>query len=102
MITLNTVVISGIRTLADRGIRLTIDCPELPAQEMAEIFSSYKGGEPGITIKEIKTDVIKSPSTRLRNVLYRKWERTAMLEGFEFFYLTEMERIISEEKDKLI
>ncbi len=78
--------ISQVKTMADRGVRIQIDTPELPPEDMARLFNLKKPETivwvafkdmplqekdleiPEVLDKDIDT---KSPSQRLRNVLFR-------------------------------
>lgn len=103
-------VISGIRTLADRTIRLTVDCQEMPAESEAELFKLRNN--PGwFAFKESQIEAIelpretvefnqKSPSERLRNVIFvYHQKRGGKPEDFELFRTQQMERIIQQYKD---
>ena len=108
--------LGGIRTLADGTLKITIETPELTEEEYAKLFK-IRGGQgyflfkncafteedikdvPEIA-KEFKTD--KSPSQRLRNVIYLIWEKnTDKKEQFDAFYKKNIENIIKQYKDKL-
>ena len=81
--------ISSIRTMADNTIRITMDCQEMPSDQMARVFDLK--GSPGMVLissGQISKDEIdavdnfttdfevskKTPSQRLRAVLYKLWE----------------------------
>ena len=106
--------ISGIRTLADQTVRLTIDLQETSPEQIAELFR-LKGGyghflfkEKPVTeedtkdLPEIKVDRgDKTPSQRLRGVLYILWEQTKSSQSFEQFYLERMSQLTEMIKEKL-
>ena|SRR5690606_19939706 len=106
--------ISKITTMADRSLRLQVDTQELSSEEMAQIFPLYgKYGYFGfaehidnVDIKDLPPVVVdkdeKSPSQRLRGVLYVLWEQTGKKGTFEVFYRIKMEEIINHFKDKLV
>lgn len=107
--------ISKISTMADRTLRWQIDMArELSDEEMAQAFR-FRGMDASIAFKEspftdeevqglpdAPFEKQKTPSQRLRAVLYRVWEVSAaggLL--FDDWYRVEMERIINAQKEKL-
>jgi len=103
MIDLSSATIQGIKTLADKCLRITLDCREMEPMDMLMILTAYKNGEEGVLIPEITANEEdnKSPAQRLRAVLFRTWENTSKSETFEEFYRKVMEKIINQFKDKL-
>ena len=110
------VTIQSIKTLADRGCAVNIHTQEIPAKDMTKLFqlkgqSGYMVFKPAkITlsdianipkeVKEFKTD--KSPSKRLRAVLFVLWNTTtSKKESFDSFYKRHMEALINQYKDRL-
>ena len=103
--------ISGIRTLADRSIRLTVDCQEMPPDAEAELFKLRN--TPGwFAFKESDVEAFvlpdepaefagqKSLSERLRNALFVLHQKKGgKPEDFELFRKQQMERIIQYVKD---
>jgi len=110
--------VSKITTMADRSVRLQIDTQELNALSMAEVFAIYgkigyflfseNTGEieqinvtnlPPVVLE--KTD--KSPSVRLRAVMYVLWQQTQNTTAIssEEFYRLELEKLITHYKNKL-
>lgn len=106
--------IFGVRTLQDKTIRLTVDCQEMPAENMTELFSLqgslgwlYFHEQP---IREIDTSKLpditldkdeKHPSVRLRAAIYVLWEQTKPGMSFQMFYASKMEQLIDFIKSKL-
>lgn len=104
-------VITGIRSKVDGSLGVSIGTPELTPEEKAE-FMRIQGvnlialftplddkDAPKYTVeKELET---KSPSTRLRNVLYVLWEQLGSKGDFNDFYRHHMEKIIETYKLKL-
>ena len=106
--------ISKIMTMGDRSLRLQVDVDrELNATENGLVFSLYnKSGwfvfkeseikdediEVPEYVKEFKTD--KSPSQRLRAVIYLAWEKEKV-GMFDDYYKRKMEQIIEHFKGKL-
>ena len=126
----NSVVFEGgidkVSTLADGSLRVYIGTPELSNETMVSVFSLIK--KPGfvlISANAINQDQIdavekattnaefseKTPSQRMRGVLYRLWEKTqpktmngdGVMEyvDFDLFYKRQMNKIIDHFKTKL-
>lgn len=105
-------IITGIRAKVDGSLGITATTPELSPEEKAE-FMRLQGinlkcllsptdsvNAPEYKIeKEIET---KTPSQRLRNVLYIYWEQNGSQGEFNEFYKKEYEKIIEHFKSKLI
>jgi hypothetical protein len=90
-------IISKVTTLADNTVRITLDCQEMNSERMAEIFTAKQSGE----LVQIEVDQEageKTPSARLRAVMYRLWEIGNKEITFEQFYKTHIERIIEKYK----
>ena len=110
--------LEGYRSLKDRTLKLSFETNELSPEQMANIHYSlnkigYLAFAPDpFTTKEITDldnlkveydDSDKTPSQRLRAVLYRLWEQTP--EGyktFNDFYNSKMEGFITHLKSKLL
>jgi len=74
---------------------------ELTPEAMANLFSLYKNeGEVNI-IADVNTDALKTPSERLRSVIFVLWEQTSKVKTFEVYYLDFMEQLINKVKAKL-
>jgi len=126
----NSVVFEGgidkVSTLADGSLRVYIGTPELSSETMVSVFSLIK--KPGfvlISANAINQDQIdavekattnaefseKTPSQRMRGVLYKLWEKTqpktmngdGVMEyvDFDLFYKRQMNKIIDHFKTKL-
>lgn len=107
--------ISSFRTLSDKGLKITIDTQEINAGDGATLlrlkgkigwflFKPTKiAEEEAINIpdevKEFKTD--KTPSQRLRAVIYKYWQTTSKKEIFDMYYRRHLEKLIDQYKDKL-
>lgn len=111
--------IQGLRTLADGSLRIQVDTQELPAETLTRIFQlkSHHG------LVMISTDEItqaeqeavsdatsdsfqqkrKTPSQRLRAVLFKLWKQEGESRGYDFdtWYKNKMEQLIDHYKDKL-
>ena len=113
---LATIPKSGIKSMADGGIRVFVDTQELTADQMAKLFQ-FKGelvkfvlASEGTKITEqdleIPDEILeykgeKSKSQRLRAVLYKWWEQGKQTNTFEEFYKIKMETLIDTIKNKL-
>ena len=126
----NSVVFEGgidkVSTLADGSLRVYVGTPELSNETMVSVFSLIK--KPGfvlISANAINQDQIdavekattnaefseKTPSQRMRGVLYKFWEKTqpktmngdGVMEyvDFDLFYKRQMNKIIDHFKTKL-
>ena len=126
----NSVVFEGgidkVSTLADGSLRVYVGTPELSSETMVSVFSLIK--KPGfvlISANAINQDQIdavekattnaefseKTPSQRMRGVLYKLWEKTqpktmngdGVMEyvDFDLFYKRQMNKIIDHFKSKL-
>ena len=109
-------VVDGIRSLADRSLKLSFTTQEISPSDVGDLFS-FQGKYCKMLITDSKviqpetlkavedTEVeawitSKSPSMRLRAVLFRLWEKDHSGD-FDTFYKATMERIIEHYKDKL-
>lgn len=108
--------IMKIQTLADQSLKLDVITQELSPESNAELFN-YKGKLGWVLFKEkeIKPEDLKdipelepefkqekTPSQRLRNVIYRFWEQqTDKLISFNEYYKMQMEYLIEQYKSKL-
>lgn len=107
--------LSKAMTLADNTLRLQFDCQELPSETMTEMFElRNKVGHLFFLeqpIKEIDTKDLpeivldkneKSPSTRLRNVLFLLHKQNGGADhDFDAYYRKQIERVIETIKEKL-
>tara|TARA_R110002020_G_scaffold13584_4_gene48778 strand:+ start:239 stop:628 length:390 start_codon:yes stop_codon:yes gene_type:complete len=126
----NSVVFEGgidkVSTLADGSLRIYVGTPELSNDTMVNVFNLIK--KPGyvlVSANAINQDQIdavekattnaefseKTPSQRMRGVLYKLWEKTqpktmngdGVMEyvDFDLFYKRQMNKIIDHFKSKL-
>tara|TARA_R100001129_G_scaffold170293_1_gene139629 strand:- start:1990 stop:2382 length:393 start_codon:yes stop_codon:yes gene_type:complete len=119
--------IDKVSTLADGSLRIYVGTPELAQETMVNLFRLIR--KPGyvlISANHINQDQIdavekvtsnsefneKTPSQRMRGVLYKLWEKTQpkTLNGdtgemeyveFDLFYKRQMNKIIDHFKTKL-
>mgnify|MGYP003452795100 CR=1 FL=1 len=92
--------IGNISTTKDKGVKITLYTPELSAVDMALIFEAQKKG----IADEIDVDYTqegKTPSERLRNVLYCLFMEKKTAEIFDDFYRREVEKMIDSVKAQL-
>lgn len=102
--------ITSITAKVDGSVRFSASTPELSAEEKTAFFSLQNlnckavlqpegcAGEP-MEIKE-KLDN-KTPSQRMRSVIFIWWKQSGEQEDFDTFYRTKMEMLIDKIKDKL-
>lgn len=106
--------IQSFRTLVDGGNKLDVITQELPPEEAVKLLAlKGKVGWFVFSEQEVQTEDIpdikldndieeKSPSVRLRNVLYKIWElNTDQKTEFNDFYKSKMEQIITQVKEKI-
>lgn len=101
---LENAIIDKVSTLKDWSVRISLVTRALSPTQMAELFFWVNKEILAINIDEWnKHD--KSPSQRLREVLYRLFEKSNDQERynneFELFYRAKLERIIEQLKEKL-
>lgn len=103
--------ISRLSSRVDGSIGITLATPELTPQERALFFELHNVNcnmvlEPLDTpdVPEVKIDrdvESKTPSERMRGVLYRIWEQEGMKGDFKDYYSGRMELLIEKLKEKL-
>ena len=109
-------IIEGLSTRKDKTCKLVIGTNELIPSQMSDLFNlnqqfCYLGlkKEPFIKdesdlIESLKADFdsLKTPSQRLRGILYRNFEQDDKgYRDFNTYYLSEMDRICEHYKQKL-
>jgi hypothetical protein len=109
------VLIASLATKVDGSIKVTLVTRELGGDDAARLFS-LRGSEAWALIapQEFTEDSVKlptekadpsvgtkTPSQRLRGVLYRLWEQNRSGTDFESFYRIKMEGIIEQFKGRL-
>lgn len=107
-------IIRKIQSLKDRSFKLSIECQELPPQEMVSVFELNekegwlvfsendidKSNIPEENAPEFKND--KSPSQRLRSVVFVYWDKmTDKKIPFDTYWKMWVEKQINNIKDKL-
>jgi len=108
-----TCSIGKVSTRADRTLSVQLNSQELPPDHMAKIFElrdkhcvsvicPYDEEPEPIDLADFEIPEGKSPSKRMRAVIYRIWEQDKRgYKDFQLFYLNRMEQLISMLKDKL-
>ncbi len=108
--------IQGLRTLKDKSIRLTFDTQEMTPEQLTRVISMQNAfakmyistdnitqDEKDVIDNEQMDNQSKSPSQRLRNVLFRYWEQDHKgYDDFNLYYNFMMSQIIEAYKIKLI
>lgn len=109
------VIVTSLATKVDGSISIKLETRELSGQDSAKLFD-LRGSEAWAIISpsEIKEEDVKlpnerpdpaigqkTPSQRLRAVLYRLWEQNKSGTDFESFYRIRLEQVIDKFKEKL-
>lgn len=107
--------ITKITTMADKSLRLQVDTQEVDAETKSTIFEMHdklgyfffdeasirkidKAQLPEIVQEEDE----KSPSKRLRSVLYVWYEQQKIKEPFDIYYRRVMDKYIDQIKERLV
>ncbi len=115
--------VEKIETRADQTLKVSLGTQELSEQDEQDLFSLRKSGlvkvlisseqiteqqKEAVSIVELEAPKGKSPSQRLRAVLYRYWNNSERMNKppmvdlpFDNWYASEIERIINHYKTKL-
>lgn len=109
-------IIENIATRADGTVKVVLGCQEMSAARAGELMTYnrrlsavYVSSKDSISQKEIdQVDAVdpvmpaKTPSQRMRNVLYRLWEQSPEgFKDFDGFYKYKMESYIEQIKTNL-
>src|SRR3990167_11061367 len=113
-ITMFTGVIEKVTTLSDHSLKISVATQEIISpEENAKIFNLYNKlmwfavseapvDPTSIELPDIKLERgEKSPSERMRGVLYILWEQSKNTLTFEQFYREQMSRITDKLKEKI-
>lgn len=104
--------ITGIRSKVDRSLGISISTPEYTPEESAEMLR-LQGMNVTITITpldEKSTEILKidresgakSPSERMRGVIFRIWEgKKDTWPDYEAYYRHIMEKLLDQLKEKI-
>jgi hypothetical protein len=109
--------ISKVTSMRDGSLRLQVDTQELTPNTMANVMMMYnKFGTFAFSETEIKPEEVKvpeyakvekndkTPSQRLRSVIFKVWDTNGRVEGdgnFDNFYRQKMEQIINHLKNQI-
>lgn len=103
--------IGSIRAKVDRSISFTVTTPELNSNEKVAFMDLQNMNvtatfvpldDPEAELKEIKKGVgMKTPSQRMRSVLYILWLQDGQQEAFETYYANRMEQLLDILKRKI-
>jgi len=107
-------VVRKIQSMSDKGMRVVFDTQELSVAEVAALYQyAHRSSGMVLTASELvreaegeAPDVIleegeKSPSQRLRSVLFLVWKEKGGKEDFDLYYRRTMNAIIDQFKSKL-
>jgi len=108
-------IIKKVSTLVDGGLKIEVLTQELKPEDTTKLFqlkgkSGFAVFKPArITeediiklpeeIREFKSD--KTPSQRLRAVIYLNWKQTSQKETFDTYYRKQVNYFIEKYKEKL-
>lgn len=107
------VLIAGIATKVDGSIKIILETRELGADKAADLFGLRNSEAWAVlaasNIKEVNLPLerpdpaigTKTPSQRMRAVLYRVWEQEHSDLDFDTYYKSKMEHIIEQLKERL-
>jgi len=95
-------ILDQIRTMKDGSLKITLVTRELPTEDLAQLFTSINQEIVSVDIPEDVSDQ-KTPSQRLRWVLFKVWEQSHKedFKTFTMFYNHILEQLINMYKDKL-
>ena len=111
--------ISKVSTMADGGLRLQVDTQELTAPDKAELMGLHNQigwfvfSPNSIQVEDIPTEAVetdqKTPSQRLRAVLFIYWKKQQENNGqrftsdkdFDYYYSKTLEKLIEHYKQKI-
>jgi len=109
--------IDGLKTMKNSTLKITLETQDIAnfkPEELAELFKmneklfwvafkELEVKEEELDVKELKGEFKneKSPSQRLRNILFVYWKEQKGKEDFEPYYKRQMEKFIDLIKDKL-
>lgn len=105
-------IIEGIRSRKDKSLGLSLSTPELSTEEKA-LFMDIQGLNVDILINpldmlpvpeyKVEKDLnSKTPSVRMRNVMFILWKQDNESMDFDTFYKTKMEKLIEHLKGKIV
>jgi len=99
---LQNATVDKISSMKDGSVKITLVTRELDPTTFAELIMNVNKEVVQIDIPEDSSDT-KTPSQRLRGVLYRVWEQNEKdkFSTFELFYRHKTEQLITHFKEQL-
>jgi hypothetical protein len=109
------VIVTSLSTKVDGSIKMTMETRELDGKDSAKLFD-LRGTEAWVLVapSEMKEEDVKlpteradpamgtkTPSQRLRGVLFRVWQQKNSSTDFESYYRVTLESLIDKYKEKL-
>ncbi len=103
---LTNVILGKVETKSDHSLKITLftrDMGNMDASELSDLFANVGKEIEEADIELSEEDAGRSPSMRLRAVLYRTWEQShkEKYPEFEVYYRAWMERTIEKLKESL-
>ena len=107
------VLVTSLSTKVDGSIKIALETRELKSDTAASLFEMRNREAWAVIAPDFQKDIslpterpdpaigTKTPSQRLRAVLYRLWEQGKGGTDFESFYRVRMEQIIDQLKEKI-
>ena len=105
--------ISGVKTMSDRGLRISVDTQEISPADAGQVmmmkgkigwfvFAEQVGEEDIKNLPQIQLEEgEKSPTARLRAVLFVYWDKHKIAEPFDIFFRRKIESFIGAVKEKI-
>jgi hypothetical protein len=104
-------LMTGFSSRVDKSLSFRGVTPELTTEEMVAMMNLqnvlcevmiFPKDEKDVDVLQVQKEVVhKSPSQRMRSVIFLLWKQTGEELPFEVFYTQHMERIIDHLKTKL-
>jgi|SRR5689334_19434393 len=102
-------ILTGVRATNDNGLALSFRTNELSTEEKVTamqfhqkfgwiLFRENQFADADVPQEDAASDEDKTPSQRLRAVLYVLWQQKGSKESFELFYRENLEKAISRVK----
>ena len=105
------VQLTSFRSRSDRSVGFSGVTPEMSSEEKVALFDLqdvlcemliFPKDEKDADVVEVRKEMEgKSPSTRLRAVIFILWKQEGEKEAFELYYSQQMDRIIAWVKKKI-
>jgi membrane carboxypeptidase/penicillin-binding protein PbpC len=108
MINLSNALIEQISTRQDGSLKIVLGTQELSPDEMQKLFTAFgkfRGEEEdaleSVKLNEQNSEGIKTPSSRLRAVLFVLFKQQSKYKSFDAYYAQIMETIIEQFKERI-